>query len=274
MTPAERIHEIAVLRQNAIDYWYRVDHAGGVGVSEMFVADGVFHAGPGDPLVGREAIEAFYAWRKDRGARTSRHIVTNFHAAFDGPRKDLHRTAIYPEYKSTRQKMPAEMAAQLDDIRAVVDAYGITVIEAERDEADDVIGTLAVAGRDAGMEVFVVTGDKDFLQLVDDRIRLWNLRSSTTRPEILGPQEAEAKRARVKLQTLGRPAHTKGFAELPQGLRDLIDASFQLHDRIVQLDRAMIPTGEALDAAPVNPVASQINTLEQAFGSGIRRAAS
>lgn len=87
-------------------------------------------------------------------------------------------------------------------------------------------------------------------------------------------QEAEAKRARVKLQTLGRPAHTKGFAELPQGLRDLIDASFQLHDRIVQLDRAMIPTGEALDAAPINPVASQINTLELAFGSGLRRAAS
>jgi regulator of CtrA degradation len=87
-------------------------------------------------------------------------------------------------------------------------------------------------------------------------------------------QEAEAKRARVKLQTLGRPAHTKGFSELPQGLRDLIDASFQLHDRIVQLDRAMIPNGEALDAAPANPVATQINTLEQAFGSGLRRAAS
>ncbi|MGE3174788.1 MAG: DNA polymerase I [Planctomycetota bacterium] len=113
--------------------------------------------------------------------------------AFDGPRKDLHRTAIYPEYKSTRQKMPDEMAVQLDDIRAVVDAFGITVVEADRDEADDVIGTLAVAGRDADMEVYVVTGDKDFLQLVDGRVRLWNLRSSTSKPEILGPAEAEQK---------------------------------------------------------------------------------
>jgi len=86
MTPAERFEQISVLRQNAVDYWYRVDHEGGAGVSEMFVADGVFHAGPGNPLIGRTAIEAFYAWRRDRGARTSRHIVTNFHAAFDGER--------------------------------------------------------------------------------------------------------------------------------------------------------------------------------------------
>ncbi len=90
------------------------------------------------------------------------------------------------------------------------------------------------------------------------------------------PQEAEAKRARVKLQTLGRPAHTKGFAELPQGLRDLIDASFLLHDRIVQLDRAMVPQAADVDSAAqaVNPVANQINTLEQAFSTGLRRAAS
>ena len=86
MTPAERLHAIALLRQNAIDYWYRVDHEGGAGVSEMFVEDGVFHAGPGEPLVGRAAIEAFYAWRRERGERTSRHIITNFHAAFDGER--------------------------------------------------------------------------------------------------------------------------------------------------------------------------------------------
>ena len=112
--------------------------------------------------------------------------------AFDGPRKDLHRTAIYPEYKSTREKMPEEMAAQLDDIRAVADAYGIAVVEGDRDEADDVIGTLAVQARDAGMEVFLVTGDKDFLQIVDDRVKLWNLRSSTAKPEILGPAEAQA----------------------------------------------------------------------------------
>jgi DNA polymerase I len=104
--------------------------------------------------------------------------------SFDGPRSDLQRTKIYPEYKSTRTKMPDEMAMQLDDIREAVEGYGLPVITAESHEADDVIGTLAVQGRDAGMDVFIVTGDKDFLQIVDDKIKLWNLRSSTAKPEI------------------------------------------------------------------------------------------
>ena len=116
MTPAERIHEIAVLRQNAIDYWYRVDHEGGAGVSEMFVEDGVFHAGPGDPLVGRAAIEAFYAWRRERGERTSRHIITNFHVAFDGDRAArtccamlLYGTDGKPPHQGTGAAMVADM---------------------------------------------------------------------------------------------------------------------------------------------------------------------
>ncbi|MFT4512279.1 MAG: DNA polymerase-1 [Planctomycetota bacterium] len=113
--------------------------------------------------------------------------------SFDGPRGDLLRTKIYPEYKSTRTKMPDEMAMQLDDIREAVDGYGLEVVSAEEHEADDVIGTLAVRARDAGMEVFIVTGDKDFLQIVDDKIKLWNLRSSTSKPEIFDAVSCEAK---------------------------------------------------------------------------------
>jgi regulator of CtrA degradation len=81
------------------------------------------------------------------------------------------------------------------------------------------------------------------------------------------PEEAHKKRARVKLQTLGRPSHTKGFVELPKGLRELIEASFALHDRIVQLDRAMAPAGaaEAVQVLPANPVATQVEFLERAF---------
>ena len=45
--------------------------------------DGVFHAGPGQPLIGRAAIEGFYSWRTDRGARASRHLITNFRAEFE-----------------------------------------------------------------------------------------------------------------------------------------------------------------------------------------------
>ncbi|MBL9079975.1 MAG: DNA polymerase I [Planctomycetes bacterium] len=113
--------------------------------------------------------------------------------AFDGPRGDLTRTKLYPEYKSTREKMPDEMRVQMDDIRQATEGFGIRIVESDTAEADDVIGALAVQGRAAGMDVFVVTGDKDFLQLVDDRIKLWNLRSSTSKPEILDAAAAEAK---------------------------------------------------------------------------------
>ena len=116
MTPAERLHETAMLRQNAIDYWHRVDHEGGSGVSEMFVDDGVFHAGPGDPLVGREAIEAFYAWRRERGERTSRHVIANFHAEFASDRAArttcvmlLYAADGSPPHNGTGPAMVADM---------------------------------------------------------------------------------------------------------------------------------------------------------------------
>jgi DNA polymerase-1 len=113
--------------------------------------------------------------------------------AFDGPRAELERTRIYPQYKSTRQKMPDEMRVQLDDIREATAGFGLQIVESESHEADDVIATLAVAGRRAGMAVFIVTGDKDFVQLVDDRVRLWNLRSSTSKPEIVDAAAATAR---------------------------------------------------------------------------------
>jgi hypothetical protein len=83
VTPERRAIETQVLYQNAVDYWYEVDLHGGTGVAEMYVEDGIFNGG-GKPLVGRAAIEQFYTWRKDRGARTARHVITNFRAEFAG----------------------------------------------------------------------------------------------------------------------------------------------------------------------------------------------
>jgi regulator of CtrA degradation len=80
----------------------------------------------------------------------------------------------------------------------------------------------------------------------------------------ISPGEARAKLERVKLRGPGRPAHIKGFAELPEGLRRLIEASFALNDRIVQLDRAM----EVVIGAPAhvaNPVGAQVRSIEEAF---------
>ncbi len=83
----------------------------------------------------------------------------------------------------------------------------------------------------------------------------------------ISEEEAARKRQRVKLQSLGRPQHTKGFDDLPIGLRNLIDDSFALHDRIVQLDRAMSlePGVTDIPALVPNPVGAQMSALAKAF---------
>jgi DNA polymerase I len=85
-----------------------------------------------------------------------------------------HREKEFPEYKATREKMPEELEASLPRIRALVEAFRDPVVELEGYEADDVIGTLARKAAEAGLEAVVVSGDKDFHQLVDERIHLLN----------------------------------------------------------------------------------------------------
>ena len=113
--------------------------------------------------------------------------------SFDGPTKELERTKSYPDYKATREDMPDELFEQLAVMEEVVAGYHIPVLRSKGHEADDVIGTLAIQGRAAGMQVFMVTGDKDFMQLVDADVKMWNLRSSTSAPEIIGPKEVALK---------------------------------------------------------------------------------
>jgi DNA polymerase-1 len=94
--------------------------------------------------------------------------------AFD-PAGPTFRHKRYPEYKATRQKMPEEIVGQLELLREVTRGLGIPVFEVPGYEADDVIGTLALQAAREGWEVLIVTGDKDFLQLVDERVRLYNV---------------------------------------------------------------------------------------------------
>jgi regulator of CtrA degradation len=85
----------------------------------------------------------------------------------------------------------------------------------------------------------------------------------------INEEEAQKKRRRVKLQAFGRPSHVKGYSDLPEGLKGLIEESFALHDRISQLDRAMTKPHEAdaLSTAAANPVAQQVGLLERAFAT-------
>ena len=83
----------------------------------------------------------------------------------------------------------------------------------------------------------------------------------------ISPEDARLRRRCIKLATIGRPSHVKGFPELPQSLRKLIDDSFALNDRIVRLDRAMDTSGAREVPDAFNPVAAQMQRLQQAFGA-------
>lgn len=91
--------------------------------------------------------------------------------AFDTPEPTFRHEA-YEDYKATREEAPDEMVAQLPAIRELVETMAIPVLEVPGFEADDVIGTLAVAARDEGVRTVIVSGDKDFLQLVGDGITM------------------------------------------------------------------------------------------------------
>lgn len=80
------------------------------------------------------------------------------------------RDDIYPEYKATREKMPDDLRLQIDRIREVVNTFGIPIFEAEGYEADDVLGTVARLASNEGVEVIILTGDRDLLQLADDNV--------------------------------------------------------------------------------------------------------
>ncbi len=105
-------------------------------------------------------------------------------AVFDTP-EPTFRHKLYPEYKATRQKMPDEMSEQLPRIKQVLDILSIPVIEIPGMEADDVMGTLAKQAEKQNFETYLVTGDKDFLQLVSSLIKVYNPRRAGEEVEIL-----------------------------------------------------------------------------------------
>ena len=106
------------------------------------------------------------------------------YAAFvqDAPGRTF-RDDLYAEYKANREAMPDPLAAQIEPMLAIVAALGFPILRVDGVEADDVIGTLATQAAQAGIDVTVSTGDKDFAQLVAPGISLVNTMSNTTLDE-------------------------------------------------------------------------------------------
>lgn len=103
------------------------------------------------------------------------------------------RHEMYPDYKSTRAKMPDELVEQLPRIHQAVEALNIATFEMPGYEADDIIGTIARLAERKDFEVWCVTGDKDFFQLVTDKVKIYNPRKIADAAEIFGPQEVKDK---------------------------------------------------------------------------------
>ena len=91
--------------------------------------------------------------------------------AFDSPEKTF-RHELYTEYKANRDAPPEELAQQFPFFEPLVEAYGLSSLRRPGFEADDIIGTLAKKGEQAGLEVSIVSGDKDMMQLISPNVHM------------------------------------------------------------------------------------------------------
>jgi DNA polymerase-1 len=113
-----------------------------------------------------------------------RRLVREYQADFIGcvfdAKGKTFRDEAYPEYKATRAPMPDDLAAQIEPLRAAIEAMGWPLLVVDGVEADDVIGTLARQAAAEGIRTVVSTGDKDLAQLVGPDVTLINTMSNET----------------------------------------------------------------------------------------------
>jgi DNA polymerase I len=113
---------------------------------------------------------------------------THIGVAFDTSAKTF-RDEIYKEYKATRQETPEDIRYGVPKVKEIIRGFNIPVLEMDGYEADDIIGTLAKEAEKVGFEVFMMTPDKDFGQLVTEHIHLYKPAYMGNAVDIMGPKE-------------------------------------------------------------------------------------
>ncbi len=148
------------------------------GSSQMYRA---YHAMRGSGLTGPggRSTHAVYIFVTMLRKLLEDHKPAFIAASFDlaGP---TFRSEMATDYKANRAPMPPDLAEQIPWVHEACEALGVPILTYERFEADDVIGTLATQAVEAGFDVAIVTGDKDFFQLVDGRITVYNPKEDGT----------------------------------------------------------------------------------------------
>ena len=135
-----------------------------------------------------------------------KHSPTHFAVCFD-VQGGCFRHEEFTEYKANREAMPEDLRENIPYIKQILEAMNIKTIGIEGYEADDVIGTLAKKGKRQGFEVYMVTPDKDYAQLVEDKIFILKLPHMGSPERIYGVKEVlekfEIKRPEQVIDILG-----------------------------------------------------------------------
>ncbi len=164
-----------------------------------------------------------------------RKLLADHHPAYIAASFDLptatFRDQIAADYKANRAPMPADLKDQIPWVHEACEAMGVPILTSEGFEADDVIGALARQAAAAGFDVAIVTGDKDFFQLVGGAIRVYNpkddgrvVRRRRRQGEVRRPARPGGRRAgadgRHQRQREGRARHRReGRARSDRHLR-------------------------------------------------------
>ncbi len=117
---------------------------------------------------------------------------THIAVVFDPPGPTF-RHHMFPDYKAHRDATPEDIKTAIPYIKNLLDAFNIPVLEEAGFEADDVIGTMAKQAEKEGFTVYMMTPDKDFAQLVSEKVMMFKPGRGGAAPEVLGPAEVREK---------------------------------------------------------------------------------
>ncbi len=165
-------------------------------MERLLIVDGhayayrAFHAIRGLRSPAGAATNAIYGFVQMIGKMRAALAPTHGIVVWDGG-LSAERTAALPEYKAQRPEMPDDLRPQLDEMVAWVEAAGMASFCREGIEADDYIACLARRAAQAGWQVIIASSDKDFMQLVSDRVGLLN--PNDKEPVVWGPDQVRAK---------------------------------------------------------------------------------
>jgi len=136
-----------------------------------------------------EPTNALFGLARMLSKFTRERMEEGDYALFAFDRKELtHRHKMFEAYKATREAMPEALVAQLKDVPELVEAFGVKYLSIAGLEADDIIATATKKYRDSVEKIFIISGDKDILQLVDDKVHVLRFVTGLTDLELYDRQ--------------------------------------------------------------------------------------